>query len=65
MDLEEYKKLKQETKETVHAFEESSLAELRQWGQEAMKMEDAFIAQLEALKTKELLRKINDIGTSE
>lgn len=65
MDLEEYKKLKQETKETVNAFEESSLVELGELEREATEMENAFITRLETLKTEELLKKINGIGTSE
>jgi hypothetical protein len=65
MDLATYKKLKEETREAIQAFKESSFLELEELEREAKRVEDEFIAELEGIKTNDLLKKIESIKTSE
>lgn len=65
MDLQSYKKLKQETREAVMAFGESSLLELTVLEREAEAVEREFVTELEEIKTEELLKKIKGASVSE
>ncbi|MDO8565945.1 MAG: hypothetical protein Q7S04_02035 [Candidatus Moranbacteria bacterium] len=65
MNLQTYKKLKQETEETVVAFGENSLSELVALEREAETAEGEFVAELEAIKTEELRKKLKGIPASE
>jgi len=64
MDLETYQGLKRETKETVVAFQRNSLLELAELEREARQAEDELISQLEGIKMKGLLEKIQGTDLS-
>ncbi|OGI21169.1 MAG: hypothetical protein A3J06_03710 [Candidatus Moranbacteria bacterium RIFCSPLOWO2_02_FULL_48_19] len=65
MNLQTYKKLKQETGEAIVAFGESSLSELAALEREAAVLEKEFVTELEGIKAEELLKKINGAPASE
>ena len=64
MDLQTYKKLKQETNETLSAFGKSSLLELDALEEEARKLDEQFVAQLETIKAEELRKKLDGTPAS-